>query len=158
MLRDPAIGDAFSCQDCAVPHERDVQAFDERAATYESDWRGKLHLEIVVRTLDCARKMARNRCNVLISCWISHLGLFLGFVPYSVDIKSFSSIGFVSVPCPPESYAGLRNGKSPNLSSAASQRCFSEGVRHGSPQSRDHRPSWHSFTMFSISGIGIYMW
>jgi hypothetical protein len=25
-------------------------------------------------------------------------------------------------------------------------------------QSRDHFPSWHSFTTFSISGTGTYMW
>jgi ubiquinone/menaquinone biosynthesis C-methylase UbiE len=37
-----------------VPEERDVQAFHDRAPTYENDWRGKMHLDIVTRTLDLA--------------------------------------------------------------------------------------------------------
>lgn len=33
-----------------MPRYRDVQAFDDRAPTYESDWRGKMHLDIAERT------------------------------------------------------------------------------------------------------------
>jgi ubiquinone/menaquinone biosynthesis C-methylase UbiE len=37
-----------------VPHDRDVEAFHERAPTYESGWRGKMHLDIISRTADIA--------------------------------------------------------------------------------------------------------
>ena len=37
-----------------MPHERDVEAFDIRARRYEGDWRGRLHSDIVSRTLDLA--------------------------------------------------------------------------------------------------------
>jgi ubiquinone/menaquinone biosynthesis C-methylase UbiE len=37
-----------------VSRERDVQAFDDRAESYETDWRGKMHLDIVTRSLDLA--------------------------------------------------------------------------------------------------------
>jgi ubiquinone/menaquinone biosynthesis C-methylase UbiE len=40
-----------------VPQERDVQAFHDRAPTYENDWRGRMHLDIVTRTLDVALGM-----------------------------------------------------------------------------------------------------
>jgi len=38
-----------------VPYERDVQAFHDRAATYEVGWRGRMHHDIAVRTADLAR-------------------------------------------------------------------------------------------------------
>jgi ubiquinone/menaquinone biosynthesis C-methylase UbiE len=37
-----------------VPHDRDVQAFDDRAAQYERGWRGQLHHEISDRVVDLA--------------------------------------------------------------------------------------------------------
>jgi ubiquinone/menaquinone biosynthesis C-methylase UbiE len=37
-----------------MPHERDVEAFDRRAATYESGWLGRVHLEISDRLADLA--------------------------------------------------------------------------------------------------------
>ena len=55
-----------------VPHERDVQAFHDRADTYEDGWRGRMHHDIAARTADlaldfqrrstaCARCRLRNR-------------------------------------------------------------------------------------------------
>jgi hypothetical protein len=63
---------------------------------------------VVAARISLLRKRGSNRCNVLISYWISYLGLFLGFVLYSADIKSLSSIGFVSPPSLPKCYMGLR--------------------------------------------------
>jgi ubiquinone/menaquinone biosynthesis C-methylase UbiE len=37
-----------------MPRDRDVQAFHDRAPTYESGWRGKMHAEIVARTAEVA--------------------------------------------------------------------------------------------------------
>jgi ubiquinone/menaquinone biosynthesis C-methylase UbiE len=37
-----------------MPYERDVQAFDQRAGTYESGWLGRLHHEISDRVADLA--------------------------------------------------------------------------------------------------------
>ncbi len=37
-----------------VPHERDVQAFDDRADSYEEGWRGRMHHDIAARTADLA--------------------------------------------------------------------------------------------------------
>ena len=37
-----------------MPHERDVQAFDDRADTYEEGWRGRMHHDIAARTADLA--------------------------------------------------------------------------------------------------------
>jgi len=34
-----------------MPYDRDVQAFDDRAASYESGWRGRLHQEISDRVV-----------------------------------------------------------------------------------------------------------
>jgi len=40
----------FACQTAAVPPHRDVAAFEERAASYEQGWRGRLHHEIADQT------------------------------------------------------------------------------------------------------------
>jgi hypothetical protein len=37
-----------------MPYDRDVQAFDDRAATYESGYLGRLHHEISGRVADLA--------------------------------------------------------------------------------------------------------
>jgi ubiquinone/menaquinone biosynthesis C-methylase UbiE len=37
-----------------MPYERDVRAFDQRAATYDSGWLGRLHHEISSRVADLA--------------------------------------------------------------------------------------------------------
>ena len=37
-----------------VPRERDVQAFHDRADTYEDGWRGRMHHDIAARTADLA--------------------------------------------------------------------------------------------------------
>jgi hypothetical protein len=37
-----------------VPHDRDVQAFHDRAETYEDGWRGRMHHDIAARTADFA--------------------------------------------------------------------------------------------------------
>jgi ubiquinone/menaquinone biosynthesis C-methylase UbiE len=37
-----------------MPHERDVRAFDQRAATYDSGWLGRMHHEISSRVADLA--------------------------------------------------------------------------------------------------------
>jgi ubiquinone/menaquinone biosynthesis C-methylase UbiE len=37
-----------------VPHERDVQAFHNRADTYENGWRGRMHHDIAARSADLA--------------------------------------------------------------------------------------------------------
>jgi len=42
------------CQDHGVTRNRDVAAFDERAAGYEDGWLGRLHHEIADRTADLA--------------------------------------------------------------------------------------------------------
>lgn len=43
-----------ACDNCGVPYERDVRAFDERAATYESGMVGQLHRDISSRVADLA--------------------------------------------------------------------------------------------------------
>jgi len=37
-----------------VAHDRDVQAFNDRAETYEDGWRGRMHHDIAARTADLA--------------------------------------------------------------------------------------------------------
>jgi SAM-dependent methyltransferase len=47
----PRIGiTEVACQTAAVPPHRDVAAFEERAASYEQGWLGRLHHEIADRT------------------------------------------------------------------------------------------------------------
>ena len=41
-------------RDSIVPHDRDVEAFDERASRYESGWLGRLHHQIADRAVDLA--------------------------------------------------------------------------------------------------------
>jgi ubiquinone/menaquinone biosynthesis C-methylase UbiE len=41
-----------------MPYERDVEAFDRRAATYESGWLGRVHLEISARVADLTLRQA----------------------------------------------------------------------------------------------------
>ena len=41
-------------QTCGMPYERDVRAFDQRAATYDSGWLGRVHAEISDRVADLA--------------------------------------------------------------------------------------------------------
>jgi hypothetical protein len=37
-----------------MPYERDVRAFDQRAAAYDSGWLGRVHAEISDRVVDLA--------------------------------------------------------------------------------------------------------
>jgi ubiquinone/menaquinone biosynthesis C-methylase UbiE len=41
-----------------VTHDRDIAAFDVRAGSYESGWRGRLHQQIADRTADLALTLA----------------------------------------------------------------------------------------------------
>ena len=43
-----------------MPHDRDVQAFDDRAETYEEGWNGRMHHDIATRTVDLA--LTSNDC------------------------------------------------------------------------------------------------
>jgi ubiquinone/menaquinone biosynthesis C-methylase UbiE len=48
-----------------VPHDRDVQAFHDRAETYEDGWKGRMHHDIADRTADLALNSAEFRRRVL---------------------------------------------------------------------------------------------
>jgi ubiquinone/menaquinone biosynthesis C-methylase UbiE len=48
-----------------MPRERDVHAFDHRAQTYESDWRGRMHLDIATRSVDLALAVNATPARVL---------------------------------------------------------------------------------------------
>jgi ubiquinone/menaquinone biosynthesis C-methylase UbiE len=50
--------DGSGWQTCGMPYERDVEAFDRRAATYESGSLGRVHLEISDRVADLALRQA----------------------------------------------------------------------------------------------------
>lgn len=56
VARDDPIGPAGKpfCDNSGVPPDRDLAAFDARAATYESGWLGRLHHEIAERTAELA--------------------------------------------------------------------------------------------------------
>ncbi|HUC04188.1 MAG TPA: class I SAM-dependent methyltransferase [Acidimicrobiales bacterium] len=48
-----------------MPRQRDVQAFDDRSSTYESDWRGRMHHDIAARTARVALAAAPRPQRVL---------------------------------------------------------------------------------------------
>ena len=57
-----------------VPHDRDVQAFHDRAETYEYGWRGRMHYNIVARTADLALTSGNAPRRVLdVGCGTGHL-------------------------------------------------------------------------------------
>ena len=59
---------------CAVPSDRDVAAFDERAATYDSGWLGRLHHEISDKTAAIAAAAAKTPERVLdVGCGTGYL-------------------------------------------------------------------------------------
>lgn len=48
-----------------MPYDRDVRAFHDRAPDYESGWRGKMHLDIITRTVDIALEVEPAPARVL---------------------------------------------------------------------------------------------
>lgn len=62
------------CQTCPVPPERDVAAFEQRAAGYEQGWLGRLHHVIADRTADLALRTAPAPRRVLdVGCGTGYL-------------------------------------------------------------------------------------
>jgi ubiquinone/menaquinone biosynthesis C-methylase UbiE len=53
------------CQASEVPYERDVQAFDDRAASYESGWLGQFHRDLADRAVRIALAVAPAATRVL---------------------------------------------------------------------------------------------
>lgn len=57
-----------------MPTERDIGAFDARAATYEQGWLGRLHHEIADRTANLALRTVQDPRRVLdIGCGTGYL-------------------------------------------------------------------------------------
>lgn len=57
-----------------MPADRDVGAFDDRAASYEAGWRGRLHRDIVDRVLDIALGLEPSPRHVLdVGCGTGYL-------------------------------------------------------------------------------------
>jgi ubiquinone/menaquinone biosynthesis C-methylase UbiE len=57
-----------------VGRDRDVQAFSERAPGYEEGWRGRLHHEIVDRTVELALRVAPEPSRILdVGCGTGYL-------------------------------------------------------------------------------------
>jgi ubiquinone/menaquinone biosynthesis C-methylase UbiE len=61
-------------QTWAVPSERDVEAFDDRAEVYESGWRGRLHHQIADEVAALLVRLAPNPSRVLeVGCGTGYL-------------------------------------------------------------------------------------
>jgi SAM-dependent methyltransferase len=70
---------ARACHTGAVPRDRDVKAFHDRAPTYEAGWRGRMHLDIITGTVAIALKVERAPTRVLdVGCGTGALLRLLG--------------------------------------------------------------------------------
>ncbi len=71
-----------------MPHERDVQVFDDRAPTYETGWRGGWHQDIARRTADIALACAVEPSRILdVGCGTGYLlRLLASRIPRAVEL------------------------------------------------------------------------
>jgi len=71
-----------------VVHSRDVAAFDERAPSYETGWRGRLHHDIADRAVDLALASAVRPSRILdVGCGTGYLLRRLaGRVPQALEL------------------------------------------------------------------------
>jgi ubiquinone/menaquinone biosynthesis C-methylase UbiE len=76
-----------------MPHDRDVQAFDDRASGYEDGWRGQLHHEISDRVVELALACAPAPRRILdVGCGTGYvLGRLAGRLPDAVDLAGIDA-------------------------------------------------------------------
>ena len=74
-------------------HSRDVAAFDERAPSYETGWRGRLHHDIADRAVDLALASAPGPARVLdVGCGTGYLLRRLaGRVPQALELAGIDA-------------------------------------------------------------------
>jgi len=80
-----------------MPHDRDVQAFDDRAATYESGYLGRLHHEISDRVADLALRQVPAPRRVLdVGSGTGYLlGVLAGRLPDAVELTGVDAAPFM---------------------------------------------------------------
>ncbi len=129
-----------------VPHDRDVQAFHDRAETYEDGWRGRMHHDIAARTADLALSSGDAPRRVLdVGCGTGYLLRLLATrIPEAEKLFGIdATVGMVA--------AAKSMANDPRLS-------FSEGVAEKLPfpdESFDLVVSSTSFDHWEDQGAGL---
>ncbi|MGO8826690.1 MAG: class I SAM-dependent methyltransferase [Acidimicrobiales bacterium] len=129
-----------------MPHERDVQAFEDRADSYEEGWRGRMHHDIATRTADLALTSSTAPGRVLdVGCGTGFLlRLLADRLPEAERLLGIdAAAGMIAV--------AKSKANDPRLS-------FSEGVAEKLPypdESFDLVVSSTSFDHWEVQGAGL---
>ena len=97
---------AWARETCGMSHDRDVQAFDDRAASYESGRRGRLHKEISDRVVELSLSQVPTPQRVL------DVGCGTGYVLRQLAVRLPQASEFLGVDAAPKMIEVARSASS----------------------------------------------